>query len=134
MTDNNIHDREITETQIVPDLLTGTDIGTWQAEYLLREIEFERIKYGKPITFNWANGIALTTVGFGLSLVAKGYSDIALIIKGEWVALCVGFIVSIVLYLIGLILPNNRKKVMNKIEKHFADAPTKREAYKEQNQ
>lgn len=132
MTRTNIHDTEITETQIVPNLLTGADIGTWQAEYLLREVEFERIKHGKPITYIWANGFALTTFGFGLNLLAKGYSDASLIIKGEWLALSAGIIFSLVLYITGFCLPNNRKKVMNKIEKHFENAPTKREAYKEQ--
>jgi len=134
MAEMNIQDREITETQIIPDLLTGTDIGTWQAEYLLREVEFERIKYGKPITFNWANSIALTSFGFGLNLLGKGYSDITNISKGEWIALVAGIAVSILLYVIGLCLPNNRKKVMDKIEKHFEDAPTKRQAFKEHNQ
>jgi hypothetical protein len=134
MTDKIIRGKKITETQIVPDLLTGTDIGTWQAEYLLREVEFERIKYGKPITFTWANSIALTTVGFGLNLVAKGYSNVASLSKGEWVALGAGIVFSIALYIIGLLLPNNRKKVIKKIEKHFEDAPTKRQAFKEQNQ
>lgn len=134
MTEKNVQGREITETQIIPDLLTGTDIGTWQAEYLLREVEFERIKYGKPITFNWANSIALTSFGFGLNLLGKGYSNFTNISKGEWIALIVGIALSVTLYVIGLYLPNNRKKVMNKIEKHFEDAPTKRQAFKEQNQ
>ena len=134
MTAKNVHGRKITETQLVPDLLTGTDIGTWQAEYLLREVEFERIKYGKPITFNWSVSIALTTFRFGLNLLAKGFSDVASISKGECVALGVGIVLSVVLYIIGLCLPNNRKKVMKKIEKHFKEAPTKRQAFKEQNQ
>ena len=133
MADKSLRDKEITETQIVSDLLTGTDIGTWQSEYLLREVEFERIKYGKPITFNWANSIALTTIGFGLNLVAKGYSNVANINKGEWIALSAGIAFSIALYIIGLLLPNNRKKVMKKIEKHFENAPTKRQAFKDQN-
>jgi hypothetical protein len=92
MTERIIENQEITETQVIPDLLTGSDIGTWQAEYLLREVEFERIKHGKPITYNWANSIALTSFGFGLSLLAKGYVNVSLITKGEWVALvfCVG--------------------------------------------
>ena len=134
MTEKNVQGREITETQLIPDLLTGTDIGTWQAGYLLREVEFERIKYGKPITYNLAFSVALTTCGFGLNLLAKGYSDVASISKGEWVALGVGIVLSLVLYAIGLCLPNNRKKVMKKIENHFKDAPTKRQAFKEQNQ
>jgi hypothetical protein len=127
MTERIIKDQEITETQVVPDLLTGSDIGTWQAEYLLREVEFERIKHGKPVTYNWANSLALTTFGFGLSLLAKGYSDALLITKGEWIALAVGVAVSGVLYVIGIYIPDNRKRVMKKIESHFETAPTQRQ-------
>jgi len=132
MTEKNVQGREITEMQIVPDLLTGTDIGTWQAEYLLREVEFERIKNGEPITYIWANSIALTTLGYGLNLLGEGYSEFAKISKGEWVALSCGIGLTIILYGIGLLLPNNRKKVMKKIEEHFETAPTKRQAFKEQ--
>lgn len=130
MTDRIIENQEITETQVFPDLLTGVDIGTWQAEYLLREVEFERIKHGKPITYNWANNIGLTTFGFGLNLFAKGYSNSNLISQDEWIALVAGFLISICLYMIGLCLPDNRKKVMNKIEKHFEEAPTHRQMIK----
>jgi hypothetical protein len=116
---------------VVNDILSGTDIGTWQAEYLLRKVEFERIKHGTLLIFTWANGIALTTVGFGLNLIAKGYSAIDNVSKGEWVALVIGAVASILLYLIGLCLPNEQKKVMKKIQKHFEDAPTKKQAFRE---
>ncbi|MFH1874131.1 MAG: hypothetical protein ABH859_02970 [Pseudomonadota bacterium] len=131
--EKNVRNREITETQFVPDLLTGADIGTWQKDYSLREIDFERIKRGRPITFTLAISIALTTFGFGLQLLAKGYSNIANINKGDKVTLVIGIALSAVLYIIGLCLPNDRKKVMKKIEKHFKEAPTKRHAFKEQN-
>lgn len=127
MTERIIENQEFTETQEVPDLLTGSDIGTWQAEYLLREVEFERIKHGKPVTYNWANSITLTSFGFGLSLLAKGYSNTSLITKGEWVALAFGVGISAILYLIGIFLPDNKKKVMKKIESHFETAPTQRQ-------
>jgi hypothetical protein len=124
-----IIDSEITNTQLVDGLFTGHDIGTWQADYLLREVEFERIKHGKPITYNWANSIGLTTVGFGLNLLGKGYSDVALIGKGEWVALSSGAIVTLVLYFIGLCIKDSRKVVMKKIGKHFENAPTRRQLF-----
>ncbi|WP_067609834.1 hypothetical protein [Marinobacter sp. UBA4489] len=130
MAEKIIRDRELSDTQLVPDLLTGTDIGTWQAEYLLREVEFERLKNGKPVTYNWANSIALATFGFCLNLGAKGYSDVARISTGEWVALASGFGIAAVLYLVGLALPDRRKEVMKNIENHFKKAPTKRQIFK----
>jgi|SRR5690554_4224625 hypothetical protein len=133
MTDRTIENQTITETQNFPDLLTGVEIGTWQASYVLREIEFERIKHGKPITYNWANSIALTSFGFALNLFAKGYSDLSVISKGEWIALAVGVAISIILYAIGLALPDNRKRVMRDIETHFKNAPTKQQLQRGQN-
>jgi hypothetical protein len=124
MTEINIENQELTNTQFVPNLLTGSDIGTWQACYLLREVEFERIEHGKSITYIWANSIALTVFGFGLSLIAKGYSDSSIITQGEWIALALGVGASGILYGIGHFIPNNRKKVMKKIELHFETAPT----------
>ncbi|ASU24075.1 hypothetical protein CCZ37_16185 [Vibrio qinghaiensis] len=126
MVKKEISDLEITDTQIVDDLMTGGDIGTWQADYLLREVEFERLKNGKPVTYNWANSIGLTTFGFALNLLGKGYSDYTIIVKGEWIALAFGGGATIVLYLVGLCLKDSRKLVMKKIEKHFESAPTRR--------
>jgi len=125
MTERIIENQEVTETQNVLNLISGVEIGSFQADYRLREIEFERIKNGKPVTFNWANSIALTSFGFALNLLAKGYSDPSLISKGEWVALASGVMISVTLYLIGLKLPNDRKKVMQDIETHFKNAPAK---------
>jgi hypothetical protein len=127
-------DTVLTKTFVATDLLTDTAIGTWQEDYPLREVEFERIKNGKPVTFIWANSIFLTTLGFGLNLLAKGYSHFTdgtpPIHKGEWIALSSGLAVSVILYIIGLCLPNNRKKVMKTIEQHFKSAPTTRQAYR----
>lgn len=118
------------------DLLSGTTIGTWQEDYPLRQVEFEWIKNSKPMTFIWANSILLTTLGFGLNLLAKGYSYLTSntlpISKGEWIAFFCGLAASAVFYIIGVILPNKRKKIMNKIEQHFKNAPTRRQAYRGQ--
>lgn len=126
MVKTDISDLEITDTQIVDNLLTGGDIGTWQADYLLREVEFERLKNGKPVTHNWANSVGLTTFGFALNLLSKGYSDYTAIAKGEWIALAFGVGATMILYVVGLCIKDSRKLVMKKIEKHFESAPTKR--------
>ena len=133
MNERRIENQTITETQNFPDLLTGATIGTWQADYVLREVEFERLKNGKPVTYNWANSIGLTSFGFALNILAKGYSDPSIVPKGEWVALGMGVSISIALYCIGLALPDNRKKVMKDIENHFKKAPTKQQFHRGQN-
>jgi len=108
-------------------VLTDTSVGTWQEDYPLREVDFVHIKHGKPITYIWANSIFLTTFGFGLNLLSKWYSQIT---NGEWIAFGCGLSLSVILYLIGLMLPNERKRVMHDIEKHFKNAPKSRQAVK----
>jgi len=134
MTEQIYKDKVITQTVLADDLLTGTSVGTWQEDYPLREVDFVHIKHGKPITYIWATSILLTTFGFGLNLLAKWYSqtnnEISQITNGEWIAFGCGVFFSVILYVIGLMLPNERKKVMNNIESHFKDAPKSRQAVK----
>jgi hypothetical protein len=134
---NRIENQQITETIPVHGLLSDAHIGTWQADYPLTGLDFEHIKNGKPVTLNWASSILLTTIGFGLNLIAKSASQLAGIQQqiyiGEWVALGIGCAVSVILYLIGLALPNDRKKVMKDIETHFKNAPRHRQVVKGDN-
>lgn len=129
-----IENQEITRTIHVQGLLSGADVGTWQADYPLTALDFEHIKNGKPVTFNWANSILLTTIGFGMSIAAKYFTQLAgvqqQIYPGEWRALFGGIIVSVALYVLGLALPNDRKTVMRKIQNHFKTAPRKRQLVK----
>ncbi len=131
---SRIENQQITETIPVHGLLSGASVGTWQADFPLTALNFEHIKNGKPVTFNWANSILLAAVGFGLNLLGKGASQLAgvqqQIYIGEWIAFGSAIIVSIILYLIGLALPNDRKKIMKEIETHFRSAPKKRQVVK----
>lgn len=130
MTEQRYKGKVITKTVMVSNMLTGTSVGTWQEDYPLREVDFVHIKNGKPITYIWANSILLATFGFGLNLLAKWYSQTDKITKGEWIAFDFGVGISVILYIIGVCLPNERKKVMNDIENHFKNAPKSRQAVK----
>lgn len=135
---NRIEGQNITETISVHGFLSGATIGTWQADYPLTALDFEHIKNGKPITFNWANSILLATFGFGLNLFGKGASQLAgvqqQIYFGEWLALGAGVLVCIVLYLIGVALPNDRKLIMKNIQEHFTNSPKQRQVVKGEQQ
>lgn len=137
MADKIFKDKVLTQTYEATDILSDTSIGTWQEDYPLTALDFERIKSGKPVTFIWAHSIFLTTIGFGLNLVAKGISTWANVPQtisiGEWAALGIGVVVSIFLYIVGCLLPNNRQTVMTNIETHFKEAPKRRQAYREAN-
>lgn len=119
----------------MPGLLSGASIGTWQADYPLTGRDYEHLKNGKPVTFNWANSILLTSIGIGLTLFGKYISQqtvpSVVIYKGEWIALGVGIAISIILYLIGLCLPNDRKSIMKKLKDHFDNSPKKRQLVQE---
>jgi hypothetical protein len=131
---NRVENQQITETIIVHGLMSGASVGTWQADYPLTALDFEHIKNGKPVTFNWANSILLAGVGFGLNLLGKGVSQLAGIQQqiyiGEWIAFGSAVVVSFVLYFIGLLLPNDRKRVMTEIQDHFKSAPKQRQVVK----
>ncbi|MCD4707366.1 MAG: hypothetical protein K8S62_06485 [Candidatus Sabulitectum sp.] len=127
-------DEVITETVIAEGLLTGITVGTWQPDYPLREVDFFHIKSGKPVTYNWASSILLTSIGFGFNILAKylsqSDSNNASIAKGEWIVFGYGIGISIILYGIGRLLPNERRKVMKNIKDHFETAPKSRKAFK----
>lgn len=131
----NIENREISQTVIVTGLLSGASVGTWQADYPLTGRDYEHLKNGKPVTFNWANSILLTSFGIGLTLFGKYLSQqtdpTVTIYKGEWFGLGLGVIISVILYIIGLLLPNDRKKIMKKLKAHFDNSPKKRQLFQE---
>ena len=129
MADRLIKGEHRTNPYLVPVQLSGQSVGTWQEDYLLREVEYVHLKNGKPKTVIWAGDLLLTTFGYALGLIAKGYSNISTINTGEWIALAAGGIISICLYAIGYFLPNERKDVMKRIEDHFKQAPTSRQAF-----
>ena len=131
---DRIENQQITETILVQGLLTGAAIGTWQADYPLTGRDYEHLKNGKPITFNWANSILLTSVGIALTILGKYISQktdqSVVIYKGEWIALGVGILISVALYLVGLLIPNDRKRLMKKLKEHFDNSPKKRQLLK----
>ena len=126
-----ISNQDINQTMVVPGLLSGASVGTWQEDYPLTGRDYEHLRNGKPITYNWANSIMLTTFGLGLSILGKFLSKQAdktiTIYEGEWIALLVGFFIAIVLYLIGLCLPNDRKSIMKSLKAHFDNSPKQRQ-------
>ena len=135
MTEQIYKDKVIERTVLVKGGLTDTSIGTWQADYPLREVEYVHIRNNvKSKTYACASAVFLTTFGFGLNMLAKWYSQTddtcSQITKGEWIVIGCGLFISVVLYLIGIRLPNERKKVMNDIDSHFKSAPKSRQAVK----
>lgn len=131
----NIRNQQLDQTKVISGLSSGASIGTWQEDYPLTGRDYEHLRNGKPVIFNWANSILLTTIGLGLNILGKYLSQKAgvtiTIYTGEWIALLIGFTISVVLYGIGLALPNDRKKIMKKLKDHFDNSPKKRQILEE---
>ena len=133
--DNQIRDKNITETIKVHNLVSEANVGTWQADFMLTAVDFEHIKNGNPTIFTWANGILLASTGFGLNLIAKFLLQLSgnsqQIHQTEIVTLIVAIFIAGLLYLIGYVMPNNNNKIMTKIKNHFENAPKQRQVIRE---
>ena len=138
MPDQTIHGKTFAETVHLEEQITSEPtICSLQADFLLCEADFLRIKSGKPMTLNWAHSIFLTTIGIGLLIFGKylstkwGYQ--AEIFLGEWIACGAGILLSIILYFVGIALPNERKEVIKRITEHFKKAPRTRHLMRKDN-
>lgn len=119
--------RQLSQPIVVTDLLNGRSVTTMQPPYLLTEADFLRLKGGPPVTAALATIVFSGVVGYAVSLGPKiaplfdgGKSQLT---SGELSTMVVGTIASAVLYGIGFWWPNDKKKTMKKISKHFDSAP-----------
>lgn len=115
----NVTGQILTEPQFIPNVIDPSHVGAWQAQYLLSQVEFERIKRGSPKTNGITISLSLMTLGFALNVIAKGYPDSNKISDGDWVGLSFGISLTIIFFIIGLFIKNEKKIVMKKIEAHF---------------
>ncbi|HHQ4778524.1 TPA: hypothetical protein ACSP0C_002251 [Aeromonas veronii] len=118
--------KQIQQTIVVTDLLNGRTVTTMQQAYLLTEADFLRLKGSPPVTAAIATIIFSGVIGYIVSLGPKiapifngGASELT---SGEINTILVGITISIALYAVGFFCPNDKKKLMNKISKHFDDA------------
>lgn len=119
--------RQLNQPIVVTDLLNGRSVTTMQTPYLLTEADFLRLKGGPPVTAALATIVFSGVVGYAVSLGPK----IAPLFDGaksqltssELSTMVVGTIASAALYAIGFWWPNDKKKTMKKITRHFDSAP-----------
>lgn len=128
------NNKDIVQGQVFKETITlETDstnpiIGSLQADFGLCEADYLRIKNGYPKTLIWAHSILLANAGLGISILGK-YIDRILngsntpILAWEKYGFISALIVSFFLYLLGIFLPNEKKKVMKDIKNHFEYSP-----------
>ena len=133
-----IYNNEIISSTIATgtsDLLSGISIGTFQEDYILCATDYQKLKNSKPVTLEIAIGLFLITLGYGIGLFPRLLDKLTgkpvEIATVEWLTLLIGLGLSGLIYIIGLVFPNDRKAVMKEIENHFKKAPKYRSVIRE---
>jgi hypothetical protein len=131
MTQGVFENQVITQTLVTENLFTGVSIGTFQEDFPLCEADFLRLKNDGSPWSTWSLNILFVVMGYGMSLLPKLISEIAgkpeKISQSEWWALVVGLAISLVLFLIGKSLPNEKKELLSRMATHFKSAPKTRQ-------
>jgi hypothetical protein len=120
---NNIKGQKLTKPTKVQGLLSNQSIVSIEQTYPLTELDFELMQNGKSQTYNIAITMLLTALGYSLGLLEQFFDKKAQISIAEWDVLGVVVFLSIIVYLIGYIIPNKRKKTIQKIKQHFESIP-----------
>lgn len=121
----------LTETVLAENLLTGISIGTFQENFQLCEADFLRLTNdGTPLS-TWSANILFASIGFGMSILPKWFSELAekseKVSQAEWATLAAGLAVSLLLFIAGKLMPNEKKKLINSMSEHFRSAPKSRQ-------
>lgn len=131
MTQGVYENKVITQTVMADNLFTGLSIGTFQEDFQLCEADFLRLRNERTPLSNWSLNILFATIGYGISILPKWISDLAgkpeKVSLSEWAALVAGLAVSLALYLIGKLFPNEKKQLLGRMAQHFKCAPKTRQ-------
>jgi zinc transporter ZupT len=115
-------ERVATRVGVEPSLEMAQDI------YPLCEADFLRLKSPRSKTLAAAIAIMLAGVGSLLPLAGK-YVQALLsgkmipIETWEWYAPAIAVITGLIMYVVGRIVPSERRRVLQKIKDHFATSP-----------
>jgi hypothetical protein len=136
MTDGVYENQVITHTVTTGSLFTGVSIGTLQEDFQLCEADFLRLKNeGTPLT-SWSLNILFAAIGYGLSILPKWISEIAgkpeKVSQSEWAVLAISLTASLLFFIVGKFIPNEKKDLLNQMSQHFKSAPKTRQLIREQ--
>lgn len=135
MAEGTYENQVITQTLPTGNLLTGVSIGTFQEDFQLCEADFLRLKNdGTPLS-SWSTNILFAAIGYGISILPKWFSEMAgkpeKVSQAEWIALAASLAVSLLLFLIGKLMPNEKKDLLSRMSQHFKSAPKSRQFVRE---
>lgn len=136
MVEDIYENQVITQTVVANNVFTGYSIGTFQEDFQLCEADFLRLKNDDTPLSTWSKNILFAAIGFGISILPKWLSEMAghseKVSHAEWAALAASLAVSLVLFLIGKLMPNEKKDLLSRMAKHFKSAPKSRQFVREQ--
>lgn len=117
----NYEGQQLNQTINVTDLLNEQSITTMQKPFLLSEADFLRLKGKPPITASLSSMLFAGDIGYVISIASK-FKNKQLSAGEIWTVIIV-LIIAILIYGVGFLFPNDQKRTIKKISKHFEDAP-----------
>ena len=106
-----------------------------QEPFYLTEADYIHISRGNLLPLQAGVTIFLASIGFLLVLLAKLLTakinqTAALIEAWEWHVVWLGIAFATIIYVIGKVLPNDKRRLMNEIKEHFRKTPRLRQSPK----
>jgi hypothetical protein len=113
------------------DPLTGARVGSFQVDFPLCEADYVRLRHGDTWLSRISAGIFSGAIGFGISILPKfiaqnsgGKESVSM---PEWHAFVWVTAIGGIALVISFFLPNEKKKVLSRIAKHFKSEPRTRQ-------
>lgn len=120
---------------VIGDLLSDQSITTIQTPFLLTQVDFVYLCGRPPMTASWATNLLFAVVGYAVSLGPKLLATLkgepSQVSSAEWTTIALGIALALMLYAIGLAMPNERKNLLKRISDHFKNAPASHHVVKE---
>ena len=128
---NEIRNQTFTQTyRNSVNVTTSPLIEVSQEPYLLDKADYHVLKAEERPLKTLANDALFLCIGFGITLLAK-YIQSSEIQRWEWVTLFIAVGVTLLLFIVGMCLPNEKRRLLGEIKKHFADKPKSVKSYSE---
>jgi hypothetical protein len=122
MINNQIENQRLDKTiHLELEVKTEPKISSMQEDFLLCEADFVRLKNGKSKASIIAISFFLASIGFGVSFIAKYLASFLdansfSFETWEWVAPVISSVISLVIYLVCLAIPNDHTKVRKQLK------------------
>jgi hypothetical protein len=105
----------------VQDIKSGESVKGLEDLFLLREVDFERLKNGANKPHLWMVQTMFAVGGYLLSILPQILDDHSKVTNGQWIVLIISGVICFALWVWGCKTRDKKKEVMEKIELFFSD-------------